>query len=51
MIHFVYTIMQGLWTMKINVGKQKIDKSYLDIFGIVIVDYSVKNNLKKIGFI
>ena len=34
--------------MKIDVGIQKIDGSYLDIFEMVIADCSVKNKLGRV---
>lgn len=35
---------------KTNVGTEKIDKSYLDTFGIVIAGFLTKNRLRKIRF-
>ena len=45
-----YSTKLGLRAKKIDIGVQKIDKSYLDIFGIVIADYSVKNKLERVQF-
>ena len=49
-MHSAYATKLGLCTRKIDVSAQKIDGSYLDIFGIVIVDYSVKDKLGKFQF-
>ena len=43
-----YAIKLGFHARKVNSGIQKIDKSYLDIFRIVIADYSVKNMLQMV---
>lgn len=40
----------GLWIKKKNVKARKIDKSYLNTFGIVIIRFIAKNKLKKIRF-
>ena len=45
-----YTTTLAFCTRKIDVNIQKIDKFYLDIFGKVIVDCSVKNKLRRIQF-
>ena len=44
-IHLIYTIYLGFYTKKINTGKYKIEKSYLDTFEMVIADYFVINKL------
>ena len=49
-IYYVYATKLGLCTRKINVGVQKIDKSHLDTFGIIIADFSVKDKLGRIRF-
>ena len=45
-----YAIKLGLCTGKIDVGTQKIDRSYLDTFGMLIADCSVKDKLKRVWF-
>ena len=49
-IYSAYTTKLGLCTRKVDVGAQKIDGSYLDIFGMVIADCSVKNKLGRVRF-
>ena len=49
-MHPAYTMKLGLYAKKIEVGAQKIDKSHLDIFEIVIADCSVKNKFGKVQF-
>ena len=49
-IHPTYATKLGLCARKIDVGAQKMDGSYLDIFKIVIVDCLVKNKLKRVQF-
>ena len=49
-IHPTYITKLGLRTRKIDVGAQKIDGSYLDTFGIVIADCSVKDMLGRVRF-
>ena len=49
-MHPAYTTKLGLCARKIDVGIQKIDRSHLDIFGIVIANCLVNNKLKKIQF-
>ena len=49
-IHPFYTTKLGFHARKTNIGIQKIDGSYLDIFRIVIADCLVKNKLEKIQF-
>ena len=43
-----YATKLGLCARKINVGAQKIDGSYLDTFGMVIADCSVKDKLGRV---
>ena len=45
-----YLINLGLKIYKIKVKAQKIDSSILETFGIVIVDFQVKNKAKKPRF-
>ena len=40
----------GFCIKKIDISMQKIDRSYLDIFRIVIIDYLNKNKLGKVRF-
>ena len=47
-MHPAYTTNLGFYAKKINVGAQKIDGPYLDIFEIVIADYLVKNKLERV---
>ena len=47
-IHPGYATKLGLRARKIDVGAQKIDGSHLDTFGMVIVDCSVKDKLKRV---
>ena len=49
-MYLVYAIKLDLSIRKIDFGTQKIDKSHLDIFEIVIADYSVKNKLGRVWF-
>ena len=42
-IYPVYITKLGYHNEKVNIGVHKIDGSYVDIFGIVIADCSVKN--------
>lgn len=49
-MYLIYTPKLVFYTKKINVRVQKIDKFYLYIFGIVIIDCLVQNKLKKIRF-
>ena len=49
-IHPNYSTKLGLHTRKIDLSAQKIDRSHLDTFRIVIADYSVKNKLGKVRF-
>ena len=45
-----YATKLGLRARKIDVGVQKIDKSHLDTFGMVIADYSVNDKLGRVRF-
>ena len=49
-IHPAYATKLGLRARKINVGAQKIDRSHLDTFGMVIADCSVKDKLGRVWF-
>ena len=49
-IHPAYAINLGLRARKIDVSTQKIDRSYLNTFEIVIADYSVKDKLEIVRF-
>ena len=49
-MHPTYATKLGVRTRKIDVGTQKIDGSYLDTFGIVIADCSVKDKLERVRF-
>ena len=49
-MHPTYATKLGLCARKIDVNAQKINRSYLDIFGMVIVDCLVKNKLGRIRF-
>ena len=49
-IHPIYITKLGFCTRKIDIGIEKIDGSYLNTFGIVLADYSVKNKLGKMLF-
>ena len=48
-MHPVYVMKLGFRARKIDVCAQKIDGSYLDIFGMVIVDCSVKYKLGRVN--
>ena len=37
----------GLWMRKTNVGAQKIDRSSLDTFGMVITSFQVQDKLER----
>ena len=45
-----YATKLGFRARKIDVGAQKIDGSYLDTFGMVIAEYSVKKKLERVRF-
>ena len=47
-MHPTYAIKLGFYARKIDVGTQKINRSPLDIFRIVIADCSVKDKLKRV---
>lgn len=47
-MYLIYTTKLDLQIKKINVSMQNIERSYLDIFGIVLVNYSVEEKLGKI---
>ena len=49
-MHPAYATKLGLRARKINIGAQKIDGSHLDTFGMVIVNCSVKDKLRRIRF-
>ena len=49
-MHPAYATKLGLHARKINIGAQKIDGSYLDTFGMVIADSSVKDKLGRVRF-
>ena len=49
-MHPAYATKLGLYVGKIDVSVQKIDGSHLDIFGIVIANYSLKNKLGIVRF-
>ena len=49
-MHSTYATKLGLRARKIDVGAQKIDRSHLDTFGMVIADCLVKNKLGRVQF-
>ena len=49
-MHPGYATKLGLRARKIDVGAQKIDRSHLDTFKMVIVDCSVKDKLRRVRF-
>ena len=49
-IYPVYATKLGFHTRKIDIGAQKIDRSHLDTFEMVIADFSVKNKLGRVQF-
>ena len=49
-MHPAYATKLGHCARKIDVGAQKIDRSHLHTFGIVIADCSVKNKLERVRF-
>lgn len=49
-IHPAYAIKLGFHIRKVNVSVQKIDRSHLDIFIIVIVNCLFKNKLGRVQF-
>ena len=49
-MHPTYATKLGFHDRKIDVGIQKINRSHLDTFGMVIADCSVKNKLGRVQF-
>ena len=49
-MHTTYATKLGLHIRKIDIGAQKIDKSHLDTFEIVITDCLVKDKLGRVRF-
>ena len=49
-MHPAYTTKLGLCAKKIDVGAQKINRSHLDIFRMVIADCLVKDKLRRVRF-
>ena len=49
-IYSDYTIKLSFYTKKIKIDMQKIDKSYSNIFKIVITNCLIKNKLESIQF-
>ena len=49
-MHPAYATKLGLCARKIDIGLQKINRFYLDTFGIVIADCKVKDRLRRIRF-
>lgn len=49
-IHAAYTIKLDLFIRKMDLGIQKINKSHLDSFKMVIAAYSVKDKLERVQF-
>ena len=49
-MHPAYATKLGLRAKKIDVNVQKIYRSHLDTFGMVIVNYSVKDKLGRVRF-
>lgn len=47
-IHLVYATKLSLYIKKVNIGVQKINRSYISTFRIVMVDCLLKNKLGKI---
>lgn len=47
-MYFDYTIKLDFYNIKINNNIKKINKSYLNIFKIIIIGYLIKNKLEKI---
>ena len=45
-----YAMKLGLHARKIDISAQKINGFYLNIFEIIIADYSVKDKLGKVRF-
>ena len=49
-IYLIYTTKLDFYTRKIYVSMQQINKFYLYLFEIVIVDCLIKNKLEKVQF-
>ena len=49
-MHLAYATKLGLRTRKIDIGAQKIDRSHLNTFEMVIVDCSINDKLGKVQF-
>ena len=49
-MHPTYTMKLGFHARKFDVGAQKIDRSYLNTFRMVIVDFSVMDKLGRVRF-
>ena len=49
-IYPAYTTKLSFYARKVDVGAQKINRSHLDNFKIVIADYLVKNKLERVQF-
>ena len=49
-IYPIYTIKFGFYTSKIDIGIQKIDGFYLDIFEIIITKCLIKNKIGNAKF-
>ena len=49
-MHPAYATKLGLCARKIDIGAQKIDKSYLDTFRMIIADCSAKDKLGRVRF-
>ena len=49
-MYSAYAIKLGLHITKIDMATQKMNGSHLNIFGIVIADYSVKDKFEKVQF-
>lgn len=49
-MHFIYVTKLSFCTRKIDISTQKINKSYLNIFEIIIADCLVNNKLKRVQF-
>ena len=47
-MHPTYIMKLGLRDKKIDISIQKINRSHLDIFGIVIADYLFKNKFERV---
>lgn len=47
-IYLAYSTKFGFCARIVNISAQKINEFYLNIFKIVITDYSVKNKLERV---